>query len=114
MRTRHGTSLVELIVALTLLGVGALALAGTGALALRLSAEARRQASAARLAHSRIERLRSACAPAAAGAATSPEGIEERWSVAADGPLRVIVDSLVVPAHRGADTLVVLGSAWCP
>lgn len=57
MRAPHGFTLVEVLVALTLLGVGVAAWVGTTALATRIAAAASRESTAQQRARSRAEQL---------------------------------------------------------
>lgn len=59
---RAGVTLVELLVALTLLGVGISAWVTTGAAALRVAAAADREQTARRAARAQAERLAARCA----------------------------------------------------
>ncbi|HJU69461.1 MAG TPA: prepilin-type N-terminal cleavage/methylation domain-containing protein [Gemmatimonadaceae bacterium] len=83
--TPEGFTLLEILVALTLLGVGILGLAASSALVSRMSGDGSRLTLAATLAIARVEQLRArSCESATAGGATT-RGIEERWTVAPMG-----------------------------
>ena len=77
MRARHGFTLVEMLVALTLLGVGVTAWIGTATLAVRIAGAASRETAAHQRARSRAERL--AGGPCASLAAGARDG--ETWTV---------------------------------
>lgn len=80
-RARHGFTLVELLVSVTLVTVGALALAGTSAAVMRNLAAGAQQTVAATLAQSRFETLRGAPCDKIESNETSWRGISERWKV---------------------------------
>ena len=70
MRTPRGFTLVEMLVAVTLLGVGVTAWIGTATLAVRIAGAASRETAAHQQARSRAERLAGGtCASLGAGAA---------------------------------------------
>ncbi len=111
-RSRHaGLSLVEVVVAVAVLGVGILALAGATNAVARLAREHRASADAALVAGSRVERERALAGaaepcPRAPGHAGASGGRREEWSPVAGDPrlLRVVVRS--PPPGARADTLV--------
>lgn len=85
LRLSPGFTLLEVLVALTLLGVGILGLSASAALVSRLVGDGSRLALAATVATARLEQLRALpCATGASGSATT-RGIEERWTVAPMG-----------------------------
>ncbi len=79
-RRQAGFSLAELLVAVTLLSVGALALAGTAAAVLRLLATGGVRAAAAVLVESHLELVRATRCTPSAGADTI-SGVVARWRV---------------------------------
>lgn len=80
-RPRRAFTLLEVLVALVLLGVGILGLSGSATLVSRIIGDGSRLSLAATIATARLEQLRAACASATAGSAVT-RGVEERWSVA--------------------------------
>lgn len=85
-RVRHGFTLLEVVVALVVLGTGILGLAASAALVSRLIGDGSRLTLAATVATARFEDLRSLpCGSVAAGSHVT-RGIEERWSAAPLGP----------------------------
>jgi prepilin-type N-terminal cleavage/methylation domain-containing protein len=81
-RSRSGFTLLEVLIALVILGIGILGLAGSTALVSRLVGDGSRLTLASTIATSRLERLRSlGCNAPTAGSALT-RGIEERWTVA--------------------------------
>lgn len=112
---RLGTTLVELLVALLLLGVGATALAGGLRSASRSAAYGRVVSLGAHAAESRLEQLRSRCA--AGGGSTSSGSVTEHWSIGPRaGPLLPSVevqDSLILLRSGGASARLVWSIARC-
>ena len=84
-RARRGFSIVELIVGVTLLGVGVLALAGTSAVVSRLLQQGGTHVVVTNLARARFEKLRAQRCPVAAGSATSFR-VTENWAVLSSVP----------------------------
>jgi hypothetical protein len=89
MRTRRlfleGFTVLEVLVALVLLGTGILGLAGSAALVSRLIGDGSRITVAATVATARFEQLRALpCGSVAPGTALT-RGIEEHWGVAPIG-----------------------------
>lgn len=80
-RRRAGFTLVELLVAITLLSVGALALASLSAVVMRNLNGAAQQTIAATIAQSRFERLRSSPCMALSSGDTTRRGMREVWKV---------------------------------
>jgi prepilin-type N-terminal cleavage/methylation domain-containing protein len=110
---RGGFSLVELLVALTVLAVGLLALAGVTGGVLRASSAAARGARAVELLEARAESLHAAPCDTASGE-RAWDGLRERWSVARDGDLLVLADSVRVELPgREPRTVGVVARRWC-
>jgi prepilin-type N-terminal cleavage/methylation domain-containing protein len=91
---RPGFSLVEVIVALTVLSVGLLALAGTSALAQRAFAGADATERAARAAAAIIDSLMLEPEPASGSRALY--GTTVHWTVAAEGPRILLTTDVLV------------------
>jgi Tfp pilus assembly protein PilV len=98
-RSPGGFALVEALVAVVLLTVGALAFAATGVANLRLELSAARRNGAATLATTRLEQLRSHCAPAA-GTDSLP-GIATAWRASASDGVVELLDSVSVVESPG-------------
>jgi prepilin-type N-terminal cleavage/methylation domain-containing protein len=104
---RRAFTLLEVLVALVILGVGILGLSANAALVSRLVGDGSRLTIAATVATSRLEQLRALpCASATSGSATT-RGIEERWSVGAMSVSALEVEvSVTYPLRTGgADSL---------
>lgn len=103
-RTRSGVSLIELMLALVLLAVGAAALAGGMRAAARSAGMGGAWTSGALAAESRLEELRARCALAAGSA--SAGAVSERWSVGASAgtmlPAVHVEDSVTMTAAAGS------------
>lgn len=111
MALRSGISLLEVMVAVVVLGVGLLTLAAGNATFARHANGAAWEARAAAIAHARIERLAASCAEES-GAAAVPGGTE-RWSAHRVGPMLHVTDTVAtppsaVPRTRGAEARL-----WC-
>jgi prepilin-type N-terminal cleavage/methylation domain-containing protein len=115
-RTR-GLSLVEILIALTILGIGVMGLIGVGVAVNRMLGSGRWATEAAAIAERRLETLRAAavdsaaCASLSGGSAPASAGLTETWIVRAR-PSSVAVDVIVASASSGPDTISTLLS--CP
>jgi prepilin-type N-terminal cleavage/methylation domain-containing protein len=112
-RPRAGLSLVELLVALSVLTLGLLAVAGIGARLVRASTDAATAARAAELLAARAESLAVArCAPAAG--ARRVDALEERWTLAVGGELLTLVDTVAwsLPG-RPPQSVGLTTHRWC-
>lgn len=96
--TRRGVTLVELIVAMTILSVGLLAIVGTSGAIARGLGEARGDNMAAIIAQSRFETLAgTACPSISLGSSTTTvtRGVTEKWTVTdAGNATLLVVDSV--------------------
>ena len=103
-RTRSGVSLIELILALVLLAIGATALAGGMRAAARSAGMGRAWTSGALAAESRLEALRARCTLSAGSA--SGGAVSERWSVGAPAgtmlPSLDVEDSITMTVAAGS------------
>jgi Tfp pilus assembly protein PilV len=109
MRLRVGFSLVEAIVALVLFEIAALALTATTAVVTRDLAAADRHARAYAVATDRVARLRpAACTDATSGSLMHANGLHEHWRVQATASVRMVVDSVALPPHRGRPGFVIV------
>lgn len=122
MTTRHfgtrrcrGATIVELLVALLLLGVGAASLAGGMRSAVRSAAHARAEALGAHTAESRLELLRARCAMSGGSAAAGP--VAEHWRLGPRaGPLlgsTEVRDSLVLTRSTGSSARLIRSIVRC-
>jgi prepilin-type N-terminal cleavage/methylation domain-containing protein len=99
-RARRGFTIIELLVAITLLAVGVLALAGMSAVVMYNVNGAAQQTIAATVAQARLERLRSAnCASLAGTGAATRRGMTETWKVVNGS--RTVTASVVVTYYDG-------------
>ena len=115
MSNRQGFTIVEILVAITVLSIGVLGLVGSSALVTRMISRGRYTTIAAQVAEQRIENLRRRalstnppCTALAAGTTTAmAQGLSETWTVAA-GPqanMRLLSASVTYNAARGPRTV---------
>lgn len=96
---RRAFTLLEVVVALVILGVGVLGLSGHAALVSRLVGDGARLTLASTVATARLEQLRARPCPDVSSGSFVMHGIEERWSVApmsASGPASALEVQLSV------------------
>ena len=114
-RTAAVFTILEVLIALIILGVGIVALAGSSALVTRMIGQGRRTTRGVQAAQRRLELLRQqagrttpACTALSGGSATSFDGIREAWEVATIGRARLLRLMVTYPTARGTvtDTLV--------
>jgi prepilin-type N-terminal cleavage/methylation domain-containing protein len=115
LRSSAGLTLVEVTVAVVILGVGISALAGSFALVTRMIGRGRVQSRAALLAASRMEQLRLAAGSTprcisvafADGGPLSTQSVTERWELGPAGAVRQVrvIVSYPVPGGAHVDTL---------
>jgi prepilin-type N-terminal cleavage/methylation domain-containing protein len=101
---RRGMTLVEMIVAMTIIGVGLLALAGSATLVTRLMGGGARQTLAASLVQARLESLRATnCANVSSGTETI-RGVVIRWTSQAITRGKSVTVTATYPMTRGNRT----------
>jgi type IV pilus modification protein PilV len=115
-RRRRGFTLVELLVAITLLSVGILGLAGVTALALRQTSTSNQHTVASLVAQSRMERLRSTnCALIASGGPVVENGVIANWTIPAQtANTRTVRATFVYQSRSRPDTVVATTTILCP
>lgn len=124
MQHRAGFTLVEVMVAIVLLGVGILALVSTFAQVTRMIGRGRMTAQAAEVALARLEVLRQQaladsvpCGGLAGGTAVAPYGMSETWTVTAIAgipSLRMLTASVSYPITTGARQARLITMLRCP
>jgi prepilin-type N-terminal cleavage/methylation domain-containing protein len=114
-RTNSGFTLVEVLIAVVVVGIGIVALAGASSLVTRMIGRGKVETRAAQIASRRMETLRLAAASSSprctavgfsSGGPTLHEGVAESWVVPPVGRLRrvrVIVTYLTVRGPRTAE-----------
>jgi len=123
MHAEHGSSgftIIEILVAVLVLGVGLIALTGSSAAVTRMLRASRRTSFAAQAAERRLEQLRLTarssalgCLSLASGTQIYPQGMTERWEVV-PGPGAVLVRVVTTwPVGRGASTDTVATAIAC-
>jgi len=112
---RRGFTLVECLVAVTLLAVGMLALSATTLTVERTDGRAARRDAAATLAWARLEALRGTPCAARANGGAAAGGIAEHWRVLPAPGLTLARDSLVLPPEdaRTPPPIVVAAALPC-
>ena len=112
---RRGSTLIELLVALVLLGIGASALAGGMRSATRAAASGQAWSRGALAAESRLEQLRATCVAASGSFRLGP--VQERWATGpVAGPLLLsfeIEDSISLTLSAGSTGRTVRSIARC-
>jgi prepilin-type N-terminal cleavage/methylation domain len=104
-----GLSLVEIVVALTILSIGLLALAGASATVNRMIGEGRWSTAVMGFAGRRVDLLRAqgrdsaSCGALAGGSAPLPGGLTEQWSIS-PGIHSVAVEVVITGRPGRADT----------
>lgn len=114
-RLRTAFTLVEILVACLLLGVGVLGLASTAVAVARLTGDSARSGEAVERGQARIETLRSSQCSAVDGT-LAMRGISEWWSeVPASGGVS-LADSVryAEGVHHALHTELLSSEAWCP
>jgi prepilin-type N-terminal cleavage/methylation domain-containing protein len=113
LRSSTGLTLLEVMVAVVVLGVGIAALAGSFALVTRMVARGRVQGRATQLAASRVEQLRLRAASTtprcgstgfAGGGPLTTGAVTEQWEVGAGGASRVVRVIVSYPVSGGTHT----------
>jgi prepilin-type N-terminal cleavage/methylation domain-containing protein len=121
-QTSAGWTLVEVLVALVVLGIGILALTGSSAMVNRMIGRGKVETHAALLAARRVEMLRLAarstsprCASAsfASGGPVMVEGLTQSWSVAPEGQVRRVRVSVSYLTIRGSRSAVLETKIEC-
>lgn len=113
-RARRGFTIVELLVAIILAGVGLLALAGAGGIVAREVAAAASRTAAALLARNRVEWFAStSCASAAGAGIDSLHHAHGDWRAWREGTLALLRDSVLWQEPGGAHAIVVHSARAC-
>ncbi len=113
MTNRQGFTVVEVLVAVMVLGVGILALVGSSALVTRMIGEGKRATYATQIAQQRMENFRRIamnttpqCTALAAATGTATSGrITEQWTITGTAGTRSITVRAIYPDGRGLDTV---------
>lgn len=113
MTNRQGFTVVEVLVAIMVLGVGILALVGSSTLVSRMIGEGKRATFATQVAQQRMEFFRRRaletspnCTNLAAATGTATTGrISEEWTITAGTSTRSITVRAIYPDGRGTDTV---------
>jgi len=114
VRTRHGFTLVEVLLAVILIDVGLLALVAASGVVVRQMNALRLRNAALRAATNRLQQLGVGACVASAGSTATPDGIREDWSSASwDGQTRDLRDSVTFAAGGTTHTIVLRTKLPC-
>ncbi|MFN2602311.1 MAG: prepilin-type N-terminal cleavage/methylation domain-containing protein [Gemmatimonadaceae bacterium] len=113
MRSQVGLTLIEVVVAVLILSVGALALAGSSAVMVRRLSDGARTAAGASVGRRRIESSLAAPCSALAGGSEQIFGVHSEWSVAGTQNSADIKQRVTYPARRGPHSENFISSAPC-
>lgn len=121
MKSREGFTIVEVVVAIVILTTGLLAVAAGSGSVFRMLGSGRRSSLSASVAQARLESLRRdanrttpRCTALAAGTASQPGGISERWLIAGAGTTtRTITEIVTAPTNRGTTTDTIFAIVEC-
>lgn len=112
---RTAFTLVELLVACMVLGIGVLALASTAVAVARLSGDSARAGAATERGQGRMEAMRAApCIPVSGALLTG--AISEWWSASPSAGGQTIMDSVSYAegARHAAHSETLASATWCP
>ena len=110
----EGYTLVEVIVAILVFGVGVLALAASSAIVGKAMAANATRERGGRIAATRIELIRSQCRTAGSGEERSQQ-FYSQWLIAPANPSRIsLVESVSYPTSSGLRTEIYHAAVWCP
>lgn len=114
-RPRSAFTLVELLVACLVLGIGVLGLASTSVAVARLTGDAARAGAAVERGHARMEAMRAGGCAVASGTLLTG-GISEWWTVTPSPGGASLNDSVryTEGVHHDLHTESLHSEAWCP
>ena len=119
---RSGFTLVEVLMAVVVLGIGVVALAGSSATVSRMIGRGQHETRAAQVASRRIETLRAAALSTtprctagafASGGPTVTDRVTESWVVPAVGTLRTVTVTVTHGTARGSHTDILTTTIEC-
>ncbi len=118
--TRHGFTIVEVLLAIMILTTGLLAVAAGSGSVFRMLASGRQMTVAAAVAQARIETLRRdanrttpRCTALVAGSATQSAGVSEQWLLATSGSTRTVTEIVSMTTPRGSSRDTVFARIEC-
>jgi prepilin-type N-terminal cleavage/methylation domain-containing protein len=121
-QSSSGFTLVEVLIAVTVLGIGILALAGSSSMVTRMIGRGKTETHAALMASARMEMLRAAAqsttprciAPGfASGGSVLLGGARDAWAVPPSGAVRRVRVTVTYPTVRGVRSSVLETAIQC-
>ncbi len=121
-RKEGGFTLVEVLIAVVVLGIGVIALVGSSALVTRMVGRGKSETLAAQAANQRIETLRALAYSTAtkctaggfaSGGPLTTNGIRERWIVSVAGKVASVSDTVTHRVARGTHKDVLTARIEC-
>ena len=123
MKNERGFTLVEVLMAIIVLGIGVTALVGSSAMVTRMVGAGKSETIVAQMANDRIETLRAlafstathctAAGFASGGPITNSYGARERWVVSVAGKVASVSDTVTHRVARGTHTDVLTTRIEC-
>jgi prepilin-type N-terminal cleavage/methylation domain-containing protein len=111
--TRAGLTLIEVVISILLLAVGALALESSSALMVRRLAESKRASTAHNVARARSESSQSKECDALTSGTEQTLGVQSQWMVGANASSAEISQHVTYPTRRGTHTEKFLSAQLC-
>lgn len=111
--SRPGLTLIEVVIAIVLLSVGALALEGSSALMIRRLAESKRAATSQNIARARSESSIARDCSALTSGSEQTFGVQSQWTVGGNASSLHIEQRLTYPTRRGQHLEKFLTAALC-
>ncbi len=104
-KSRDGMSLIELMVAIVILGVGMLGMAGISLTVTKQFSSASRQSDAAMVVQSRMDSLASVSCQGLAASGTQTgttvtRGITEKWRITDGNDIKTVIDSVTFTGRK--------------
>jgi len=113
MRSQMGLTLIEVVIAILILSVGALALAGSSAVMVRRLSDSARTTAGASVGRTRIESSLAAPCTSLAGGSEQILGVYSEWSVAGTQNSADIKQRVTYPARHGPHSEDFISSVQC-
>ena len=112
-KSRRGLTLIEVVISILLLGVGALALESSSALMVRRLSESKRASTAQTVARSRSESSQSKECDALTSGSEQMLGVQSQWTIGTNASSAEIRQRLSYPTRRGTHAEEFLSAQLC-